>query len=143
MVSRHWMAVAGLWGALAVALGALGAHAVRHMAGNWPEPSRQQRLDNWETAARYQLAHALAIAAASVTAAGTTWGHAAAAALGGGNLLFSGCLYAYAWTGNPLWALPVPLGGMVQLAGWLLMSVAALSMERPGARDKSSAHATG
>jgi len=108
-------------GFLGVAAGAFGAHAIR-------ERVTPERLDNWKTAADYQLWHALATIAAGVIAA--RWESGAAAAAGlcfiAGVIVFSGSLYALALTdGRKLGAI-TPIGGVLFLVGWALLVVAAI-----------------
>jgi uncharacterized membrane protein YgdD (TMEM256/DUF423 family) len=122
---RSWMAVAGLWALMAVLLGALGAHALRGVAARWPEDTRSRRLENWDTAARYQFGHALALAIAAFMARKNRWGQACCCMLLASNALFSGGLYAYAWSGQTFWTTIVPVGGVGQLAGWALWIAAA------------------
>src|SRR5262245_17424985 len=100
---------------LAVALGAFGAHALRE---SLPPEARAV----FETAARYQAWHALALFA--VAWLRTRPGAARAADLSGwcflvGTLLFSGSLYALSLTGERRLGAVTPLGGLLFLAGWL------------------------
>lgn len=103
--------VAGIVGLLAVALGAFGAHALKG------------RLDAeqsgwWEKAVLYHLVHA-----AALLGTGRASGRAtpATACFAAGVLLFSGTLYAMA-LGAPRWFGAVtPVGGVLFLAGWLLL----------------------
>ncbi len=93
-------------GALAVALGAFGAHGLRARVA--PE-----LLATWATASNYHLAHALATVAAGCCGADT-----AGALLLGGSALFSGSLYALVLTGNKKLGAVTPIGGLVLIAGW-------------------------
>ena len=58
-MERFFLVLAGVNGCLGVLLGAFGAHGLRSSLGNLPDGAR--RLEVWETAARYQLLHALAL----------------------------------------------------------------------------------
>ena len=60
-MGRILFGIGAILGFLGVAAGAFGAHAIRQRVS--PE-----RLDNWKTAADYQLWHALATIAAAVIA---------------------------------------------------------------------------
>jgi uncharacterized membrane protein YgdD (TMEM256/DUF423 family) len=40
-----------------------------------------------------------------------------------GTVVFSGSLYALAWTGNRRWGAVTPVGGVLFLLGWALLSV--------------------
>lgn len=105
-------ALAGVLGALAVGLGAYGAHGLD--AGG-------QRQEWWQTAVLYHLVHAVAIAVASRVPA-----KVAGLAFTGGIVLFSGTLYAMT-LGAPRWLGAVtPLGGLSLIAGWIAFAIAAL-----------------
>lgn len=106
---------------LSVALGAFGAHALK------------ARLDagllaNFETGARYQMYHALALLAVAWAAA--RWPASSLPALAGwlfvaGIGLFSGSLYLMAFTGWRWLGAVTPLGGVAFLAGWICLLGAA------------------
>lgn len=108
--------------ALAVAAGAFGAHALRERV----EP---RLLEVFETAARYQMYHALALFAVAwmvgqggrVAGPATTSGWLFVA----GTLLFSGSLYAMTFTGIRALGAITPLGGVCFIAGWLLLALSA------------------
>jgi uncharacterized membrane protein YgdD (TMEM256/DUF423 family) len=120
-------AVAGaVSGALAVAAGAFGAHALR--ARLPPD-----LLAVFQTGAQYQLVHALALLAAGWVAARAPGGAATAAGLLFlvGSVLFSGSLYALALSGVRALGAITPVGGLAFIAGWLALAWAAL--QRPAA----------
>jgi uncharacterized membrane protein YgdD (TMEM256/DUF423 family) len=108
---RLWLGIAAVNGALAVVAGAFAAHGLRgHLAPDM--------LAVWETGARYQMYHALAIGVAAL--AGSRW---APKLFLGGIVLFCGSLYALA-LGGPNWLGPVtPLGGALLIAGWVCLAV--------------------
>ena len=105
---------------LSVAAGAFGAHALRARLA--PE-----LLAVFETAARYQMYHALGLIA--VAWAVTRWPGALAHLAGwlfvAGTLLFSGSLYLLALTGVRWLGAVTPLGGVAFLAGWACLVLAA------------------
>src|SRR5436190_9401373 len=73
-VSRRlnsWLLTAALLGGLAVACGAFGAHGLKaHYAADGEISSAdEQMLAIWETAARYQMYHALALLGIGILAA--------------------------------------------------------------------------
>ncbi len=111
-----WGAVSGL---LAVALGAFAAHALETRLD-------ADRLATFQTAADYQLVHALAlIAAAWVGTVGRpVQARAAARAFLLGTLLFCGSLYLLAVTGVGWLGAITPFGGVLFLAGWLMLALA-------------------
>ncbi len=102
---------------LAVAAGAFGAHALRARLS-------AELLAAFETGARYQMYHALALLL--VAWAVTRWPGAPVRAAGwlfvGGTVLFSGSLYLLALTGARWLGAVTPLGGLLFLAGWLALA---------------------
>lgn len=110
-----------LFGFLAVAAGAFGAHALEGRLA-------PDRLETFELAARYQMYHALALLA--VAWASTRWPGGATSAAGwlfvGGIVVFAGTLYGLG-LGGPRWLGAItPVGGLSLLAGWLLLGWAAV-----------------
>jgi uncharacterized membrane protein YgdD (TMEM256/DUF423 family) len=105
--------------AVAVAAGAFGAHALQ--ARLTPD-----RLTTWETAARYHMYHALALVVLGAIAA--RWPVSLLNLAGwlfiAGIVVFSGTVYALA-LGAPRWLGAVtPLGGVMLIAGWIVLAVA-------------------
>ncbi len=108
-------------GALAVAAGAFGAHALRTRLS-------AEMLAVFETAARYQMYHALGLALAAWVAyrfpgAAASW---AGWLFVAGTVLFSGSLYALTLSGVRGLGAVTPLGGVAFIAGWIALAVAAL-----------------
>jgi uncharacterized membrane protein YgdD (TMEM256/DUF423 family) len=122
IAARTLAALGALSGFIGVAAGAFGAHALRARL-----PA--DRLTIFETAARYQMYHALALLAAAWMA--DRWQLAQPGWAGvlfvAGTLLFSGSLYALALSGERWFGAITPLGGAAFLAGWLLLAWAALA----------------
>jgi uncharacterized membrane protein YgdD (TMEM256/DUF423 family) len=120
-MDRLFFCVAALFGALAVAAGAFGAHALK--ARLTPD-----QLAVFETAARYQMFHALALLAAAWAV--SRWPGWRTRGAGwcfiGGTLIFSGSLYALTLTGIRALGAITPFGGVLLIAGWLLLALAAL-----------------
>jgi uncharacterized membrane protein YgdD (TMEM256/DUF423 family) len=101
-------------GALAVAAGAFGAHALADRLA-------PIRLATFETAARYQMYHALALVLLGLVAArwpGLGWNGPGILLLGG-TFVFSGSLYALALTDARWLGAITPLGGVMWIAAWL------------------------
>ncbi|MDX1420589.1 MAG: DUF423 domain-containing protein [Rubricoccaceae bacterium] len=100
-------------GALAVAAGAFGAHALE---GAVPD----ERLATWATAAHYHAVHALALVATGAAAArlAGSWMRAAGWLFAVGIVLFAGSLYLLVWLDLPALGAATPLGGVAFLAGW-------------------------
>jgi uncharacterized membrane protein YgdD (TMEM256/DUF423 family) len=107
------VAFGALNGAIAVAAGAFGAHALRHRL----EP---RALEIFETAARYHMYHALAMILAGVIAArGPGW------AFQVGIVVFCGSLYALAVTDVKILGAITPAGGVAFLIGWVWLAITA------------------
>lgn len=120
LMEKTFLVLGAASGFLSVAAGAFGAHALK------TRPSPEQ-LAWFETGARYQMFHALAMVA-SAWAAGRFPGAAAAASgwlFAAGTLLFSGSLYVMAFTGIRWLGAVTPIGGLAFLAGWAALALAA------------------
>lgn len=119
--AARWGAIGAISALVAVAAGAFGAHALRGSL----EP---RLLATFETAARYQLIHGLALLA--VAWALDRSPHRALGAAGWnftlGTLLFSGSLYALALGARGAIAIATPLGGLAFMTGWLLLAIGLL-----------------
>jgi uncharacterized membrane protein YgdD (TMEM256/DUF423 family) len=109
LIERKWGVVAGLSGFLAIAMGAVGAHAVAdvHLAAVV------------ETASLYQLIHALAIlwlgCARGKYLPAARWLFLA------GTVLFCGTLYLKAVAGWDGLVRLAPFGGVSFMLGWLVI----------------------
>lgn len=121
-MNQLFLGLAGLFGATGVALGAFGAHALRGRVSD-------DLLATFETATRYHLIHAVALAVVAVALhAGLVqpgigrwagWGFVA------GMLLFAGSLYLLVFTGQRWLGAVTPLGGVALIAAWTCLAVAA------------------
>lgn len=110
-------------GGLAVIFGALGAHALKGRLG-------VAELGWWNIAVQFQMWIALAVLALGI--GGVEWMSLPAWLLTAGILIFSGTLYLMA-LGGPLWLGAItPLGGLLMIAGWALLSWRAVSTGRSG-----------
>jgi uncharacterized membrane protein YgdD (TMEM256/DUF423 family) len=123
----NWTAIGALFLALAVAMGAFGAHALKGRLDAYS-------LSVYEKAVFYHFIHALGILLISllaraglVSAAGGT---RAAWLLAIGILLFSGSLYALAISGTRILGAITPFGGVAFIAGWLLLAYESLRAPR-------------
>lgn len=116
-MERTFALIGSVLAFLAVAAGAFGAHALR--ARLTPGD-----LAIFETAARYQMYHALALLAAAWAAG--RWPGGAAHAAGwlflAGTLVFSGSLYLLVLSGARWLGAVTPLGGVALLAGWAALA---------------------
>jgi uncharacterized membrane protein YgdD (TMEM256/DUF423 family) len=118
-----WTVIAAVSGFLAVAAGAFGAHGLKRVLS-------AEALVIYETAVRYHMYHALALlaVAAMAHARPSRVNTASGCCLVLGTVIFSGTLYAMAlgnmrfrWLGAI-----TPIGGVLFLAGWLLLAFAAM-----------------
>jgi uncharacterized membrane protein YgdD (TMEM256/DUF423 family) len=118
MARTFWM-LGCAFGFLGVGAGAFGAHALRARVP-------PDLLAVFETGARYQMYHALALLAVAVVASRAQTGAASAAGwlFTAGIVLFSGSLYLLALTGTRWLGAITPFGGLCFLAGWLALAAA-------------------
>ena len=110
---------------LAVAAGAFGAHA---LADKIPA----DRLQVFETAARYQMYHALALLAISSRPASVQSRHlrVAGTLFVAGTVLFCGSLYGLALLDMRGLGVITPFGGLAWIVAWGLLAAAAVRKER-------------
>ena len=147
-------------GALGVACGAFGAHALEGMLS-------ERALGWYDTAVTYHAGHALALLAcgllgtlSSMPAAGRAREVGSGEARGQGDrghrcrracriagiafaigvVLFSGSLYLMAFTGWTRLGIVTPFGGLALIAGWSFLALAALRL--PDALSSSAPAAT-
>ncbi len=120
-----WLLLAAINGFIAVAAGAFGAHGLQGRL----EP---QALQVFETAARYQMYHALALglAALLLREKRPPGARIAAALFLAGIVVFSGSLYLLSLTGARWLGMITPFGGVAFLAGWAALGYAALCSRR-------------
>jgi len=113
---RLWAGLGAANAFVAVAAGAFGAHGLKGRLS-------PAMLEVFETAARYQMYHALALFAVAFLAGQglrvqpAGWGFTA------GILLFSGSLYALALSGIKVLGAITPLGGLAFLFAWGLLAL--------------------
>jgi uncharacterized membrane protein YgdD (TMEM256/DUF423 family) len=132
MNAAFWLRAGAVWGFLAVAMGAFGAHGLQgrfRELGNQSGGLGAERLQaNFQTAAQYHMYCALALLAVGVLAlAGKD---SAALQVAGwslllGSVIFSGSLYVLAVTGLRWLGAITPIGGIAMLIGWLALAMAA------------------
>jgi len=116
----NWVMAGALWGLVGVGLGAFGAHGLKSVA-------TEQGLTWWETAARYQLIHAVALVLLGLLQYHRLGGDWAGWSFLLGSAVFSGTLYAMA-LGAPRWLGAVtPIGGVAMMLGWVLLALHARS----------------
>ncbi|MFK7857302.1 MAG: DUF423 domain-containing protein [Granulosicoccus sp.] len=125
----QWILVTGaIFGALAVATGAFGAHALQGVLDD--------RARGWyDTAVTYHAGHALAIVACGLTALyasshadsgnAAIWLNTSAICFVLGVVVFSGSLYTMAFTGITRLGMITPIGGLFMIIAWLSLAVGA------------------
>jgi uncharacterized membrane protein YgdD (TMEM256/DUF423 family) len=118
-LTRLALTLGAIYGLLAVALGAFGAHglAVRVPA---------ERLATWSTGADYLGLHALALLAVGALLALRPDARLlvlAAVCLAAGALVFSGSLFVLVLSGERWWGGVTPFGGLTLIAGWALLAI--------------------
>ena len=120
---RLFVAIAALLGGTAVAAGAFATHALRAQLSD-------RLLTIFETGARYQMYHALALLLVALVLAQGLGASGLLTVAGwafvGGTAVFSGSLYALALTGQNLLGAVAPVGGALLMLGWGCLAVAAL-----------------
>ena len=120
-VAKLFLSIGSVSGALAVMLGAFGAHGLKVKL-------TAEMMAVYKTAVEYQFYHTLALLAVgilalhnqpkSLTASG--WLFTA------GILVFSGSLYALSMSGIKWLGAITPIGGLCFIAGWVLLAIAVL-----------------
>lgn len=123
---KIFLSLAALSGLIAVAAGGFGVHGLEGSVG-------ERELKAFETGARYQMYHALALAVVALLAdqypsrainvAG--WSFAI------GTLLFTVPLYVMGVTGSRALVMVTPIGGLGFMIGWAALLVAAIRIKRP------------
>lgn len=110
--------------ALAVALGAFGAHALK-------EKLSERYLAIWETAVQYQMFHAIGLLVIGVLVGtsilgGTTPLNWSGYLILAGTIIFSGSLYVLSLSGIGVLGAITPIGGVLFIAGWIMLIVAVI-----------------
>jgi uncharacterized membrane protein YgdD (TMEM256/DUF423 family) len=116
-VNKTLVAAGAINAGIAVAAGAFAAHGLR-------DRLEARALEIFETAARYQMYHALAMILAAVIA--TSGARTAGWIFQAGIIVFSGSLYALSLTDVKILGAITPLGGLAFLAGWAWLAISAL-----------------
>jgi uncharacterized membrane protein YgdD (TMEM256/DUF423 family) len=122
LLARVFLTIAAILAGLSVAAGAFASHALQ-------ERLTERSLEIFETAARYQMYHALALFLVAVLLGRVESASStlviAGYALIAGMAIFSGSLYALSLTGIKWLGAITPLGGVAFLVGWGCVAIAA------------------
>lgn len=125
-MTRIFLAIAAILGGLSVAAGAFASHALR-------EKLSERALQIFETAARYQMYHALALLLVALLLSRAEFPQPSLIAAGWafiiGIAIFSGSLYALSLTDIKVLGAITPLGGAAFIAGWGCLAIAAWSFK--------------
>ena len=115
----NWSAIGAIFLALAVGLGAFGAHALKDRLDAYS-------IGVWEKAVFYHFIHALGVLVVSMLPRTGTFPVNGASSvcwlLSAGVLIFSGSLYTLALTGVRSMGAITPIGGLCFIAAWLLLA---------------------
>jgi uncharacterized membrane protein YgdD (TMEM256/DUF423 family) len=116
---KQTLITGALFGALGVALGAFGAHALK------PTLMANQSFETYELAVRYQFYHAFAllIIGLLMDKIESKMLMSSAGCMLMGVVLFSGSLYALAFKTGKAIAFLTPIGGLFLIVGWVLLLI--------------------
>ncbi len=121
-MTQIFLTLAAILGGLSVAAGAFASHALR-------EKISERSLEIFETGARYQMYHALALILVALLLSRSQAPQPSLVASGWlffiGIILFSGSLYTLSLTGVKSLGAIAPLGGVAFIAGWTALAFAA------------------
>ncbi|MGE7091294.1 DUF423 domain-containing protein [Lysinibacillus sp. NPDC048646] len=125
---KRFIVTGALHGFLAVAFGAFGAHALKETLDDYGQGI-------WETAVQYQMFHATGLLVIGLLMSTKILGEVKQLNLAGiffnlGIVFFSGSLYVLALSGIKVLGAITPIGGVLFLAGWVLILLTALKHAR-------------
>jgi uncharacterized membrane protein YgdD (TMEM256/DUF423 family) len=115
MNAKQIIQTSAIFGAIAVGIGAFGAHGLKDIL------AETGRLDTFETAVKYHFYHALGLFLIGILAlVKPNWKQLSTAAILMiiGILIFSGSLYILSLTGITWLGAITPLGGVALILGW-------------------------
>ena len=116
---KKFLLLGSLFALLAVIFGAFGAHGLEHTITD------EKILARFHTGVEYQFYHAfgILIIALLLKEGKSTLLNSAGFAFVTGIILFSGSLYLYVLTGNKMFGMITPIGGLFFIIGWVLMII--------------------
>ncbi|WP_437184862.1 DUF423 domain-containing protein [Planctomicrobium sp. SH668] len=144
-----WIKIGIVMAALSVVLGAFGAHGLdqtlmtnykgqTRVVGGEEMPASLKYLNDFKTAAEYQMYHALGLIAVGLLGLHTgaspslNW---AGRCFVGGILLFSGSLYLLVISGVRVLGAITPFGGMLFIFGWIIFGLATMKLQTVNTTD--------
>jgi len=122
MKSKGFIQLAGFLGALAVGIGAFGAHGLQGVLESYG------RIETFETGVRYHFYHSMAMLIVGIwhcLQPERKWLKSSFYSFFIGILIFSGSLYILSLTGITWFGAITPLGGVAFITGWLFIILAA------------------
>lgn len=140
MNAKTWLVLGASLGTLAVAAGTFGAHYLpKYLEAAGASAMLAERLQWWETGVRYQMYHALALLAVAWVADRRKGllVNLAGLAMFAGALIFSMCLYALGLTGIRVIGAVVPIGGVLLIAGWVMLALAGWGIPAADSHEKN------
>ena len=121
----NWISIAALNLAIAVALGAFGAHGLKAIIS-------AQQLEWWQTATLYWFIHGLGLLLVGILIRLNYATQTTAWLLQIGVIIFAGSLYAMT-LGAPRWFGAItPIGGVLMITGWLWLAVSTFRLNNAG-----------
>ena len=121
----NWISIAAINMAIAVALGAFGAHGLKNSVSI-------QQLEWWQTATLYWFIHGLGLLLVGILIRLNYATQTTAWLLQVGVIIFAGSLYAMT-LGAPRWFGAItPIGGVLMIAGWLWLAVTTSRLNHAG-----------
>ena len=116
-MSIYFGSIAAVMGAIGVAMGAFGAHALKEKV----EPSM---LDIWNTATLYLLIHAIALLLVHLLGQAKTSNlQVSGLCFMAGAIVFSGSLYILVLSGQKWLGAITPIGGTLFIVGWVTLAL--------------------
>ena len=125
-MTKMFLAIASIFGGLSVGAGAFASHALKYKLS-------ERALEIFETAARYQMYHALALLLVALLINQTESSQPSLVIAGWafiiGIVVFSGSLYALSLTDIKVLGAITPLGGLAFIIGWGTLAYSSLNFK--------------
>lgn len=125
-MTKIFLAIASIFGGLSVGAGAFASHALK-------DKLSERALEIFETAARYQMYHALALLLVALLINQIESSQPSLVIAGWafiiGIVVFSGSLYALSLTDTNVLGAITPLGGLAFIIGWGALAYSSLNFK--------------